>query len=385
MILLCLFLFAINFLLKGVYILCVPCVGSVLLRKKVNIDLNLMLLIGFAGWYVLAGMVFGAGLEFMPIMIPVAYLVGLNYGKTADEGDIVKVYLVLAWGMCAHVLLNFLYETVQHGGLYFGSVHVDFWSGSYSSVTGQLLNMTMFFPLLGYALIKRGKQLWIIPGLLAGLLYGVIAGSRSVLILLAAASLVSIITYIIVCKENRLKLLCLLLLGLVAVVTVGAILYQLNAFNIKTVWESSYLAKRFAYSQAKGEALFDTERWNTKAQYFSLIMRYPWGGSNMKEQVGLYAHDLWLDTWDYAGWGPTLLISVYMAGLVWRTLRFIKETQVVANKVLFMTYLAVLLMQLITEPILQGAPIFLMSACILDGMIARYLDSGTPEGQGGTA
>lgn len=360
-------------MLVGPYFLIPLFAVVVLLRKKVNITVDLFLLLFFALWYILCQLVTGRQMTLNVLMVPVAYYIGLRYDEQIDTADVVKVYQILAWGMCAHLLLNFFSEIITHRGLYFGAIHFDVWSGYYSAVTGQMLNLTMFLPLLSYMILTRKKMVWGILATAAAMLYGVIAGSRSILILFAANALVSTMVYIVTEKKNRVKILLIGALCVTGLTLLGYIMYTNNWLNVKTIWDSSYLAQRFSYSRMQGEGLFDTERWKVKWDYMQLMKEFPWGGKDIADQVGIYAHDLWMDTWDQAGLVPMLMIITYTVRLVWRFIKAIRQTPDSAVKVLLASYVVVFLMQIMAEPILQGAPIFVMSACLLDGMIAKML------------
>ena len=50
---------------------------------------------------------------------------------------------------------------------------------------------------------------------------------------------------------------------------------------------------------------------------------------------------------------------------------FIKKSQSLDVKVLFTPFLVVVLVQMMLEPILEGAPVFMLSLVMLDGLITN--------------
>lgn len=66
-----------------------------------------------------------------------------------------------------------------------------------------------------------------------------------------------------------------------------------------------------------------------------------------------------------------LLMAIYLIMLVKSMICFIKKSKSLDIKVLFIPFLIVVLMQMMLEPLLEGAPVFMLSLVMIDGLVTN--------------
>ena len=86
---------------------------------------------------------------------------------------------------------------------------------------------------------------------------------------------------------------------------------------------------------------------------------------------GDYAHDLILDTLNEGGIFSSVLLVAYLIMWIKSIVKFIRRSDSLDIKVLFIPFLTVSLIQMTLEPILDGAPVFMMCLVLLDGVITN--------------
>lgn len=366
-----LFLFGINFMLWGSAFLAIPFGVTLIKKKRIRVNITAVILVAFVVAYLIPEIAAGQRSTLRLSFLPLAFLLGYNYFDTIDKKDIVTSYIVIAIGMAAHVILSIVL-TMTHNGFKTGyvSVYTDIWSRTITTTTGLMSNYVLFLPLFVFALSKGGKYHAFIPFSLLGVVFGILTGNRSTLVLFIVATIVGVLISLF----NKQKRIAIIMIAMIAVLLLFVILaYQFNWFGIKSMYDNSYLAFRISFTKANDASLIDSGRWDAKGMYISKMLDYPWGGGALREEVGIYAHDIWLDTWSSGGWIAFTALVVYLAGYVYRMIRFILIVNDISIKILFASFSVVLFMQFFVEPVLNGAPWLFISATLFDGMIARYL------------
>ena len=372
-----LFLFGINFMLYGDTLLLVPFGVSVIKKKRIRVNITTFLLIAFVVAYLIPEFIIAQQPTYRLLFVPIAFLLGYNYYESVSEKDIVSCYLAVAFGMATHSILNFV-MTVAKTGFRFSNLSIfeDFWSRTTTTTTGMMSNFVLFLPLLIFAMVQRKKYYALIPVVALGVFMGVITGNRTTLFLFVVATVVGMIIVFV----NGQRKLGFALVAIIAGLLLFLLLaYLFNWFNLKSMYDNSYLVYRFNINRANGESLLETQRWDTKGMYISKMLDYPWGGGKLREVIGGYAHDIWLDTWSWGGCVAFIILIGYLALFIYRMIRFIRMAEELSTKVLFSGYLVIILIQYLIEPIIQGAPWLFISAALFDGMISRYLAQKTNE------
>lgn len=357
-------------MLWGSAFLAVPFGVFLVKQKRIRVNITAVILIVFVLVFMIPEIAAGQRPTYRLLFAPLAFLLGYNYFTSITEKDIVSCYLVIAIGMAVHVVLS-IALTVSRVGFKTGHIAIftDIWSRTATTTTGLMSNFVLFLPLFVFALAKRGRYYLLIPFSLLGIVFGVLTGNRSTLILFVVATVIGVLVSIIN-REYKIS-------GITIAVIVGLLLfvflsYSFNWFGIRAMYDNSYLAYRFNFNSENGDSLFQTGRWDTKSSYISKMLDYPWGGGGLHREVGSYAHDIWLDTWSSGGLPAFVLITVYLATFIYRMIKFIIYAEEVSTKILFASFLVIIMMQYFVEPILNGAPLLFISASLFDGMISQY-------------
>ena len=339
---LALLLFSMNFMLCGRYILLVAFAGQCIHKGKIRIDAKCCVLAAFSLIYSIVVFVTSGDAHIDVMILPFAYLFGMNLSMGCEDKNkfVSNIFVCLAIGMCFHVFLNCASEIVRNGGFDYGAVHYDFWSGSVSSSTGQMINYSFAAALLTFIIIIS--------------VVSVIVG---ILILALNAKT----------KKARISLTLVIIL-----LTIILLAIQYNVFGLSEIISNSYLFRRIDSSSPNSEGFFATERWQIKIEYLKKIIKYPWGGGNIRQAVGgIYAHDLLLDTLSEGGVFAFAMLMAYLVLWVKSTIKFVRGSNSLACRVLLIPYTVVAAIQMFLEPILEGAPIFMLSVVLLDGVVTN--------------
>lgn len=368
---LCLFLFGINFMLWGNAFLAIPFGMTLVKKKRIKVNITTVILIVFVVAYLIPEFASGQRATIRLIFLPIAFLLGYNYYDDIDEKDILTSYLVIAVGMATHVILSIVLTMSQNGiKTGYTAVYTDIWSRTITSTTGLMSNFVLFLPVFVFALSKGGKYYTFISFSLLGVLFSVMTGNRSTLVLFVVATIVGVLISLF-SKQRKSAFIMIVFIALLVMFVVLA--YQFNWLGIRGIYDNSYMSYRLSFNKANDASLLDSGRWEAKGMYISKMLDYPWGGGALREEVGIYAHDIWLDTWSSGGCIAFTALVIYLAGFIYRMIKFILAVNDISIKILFASFSVVLFMQFFVEPVLNGAPWLFISANLFDGMIAKYL------------
>lgn len=362
-------LFSVNFMLCEEYILVALFAYQCIKNKKIKIDTKFFILVLFSAVYLTILLITANRFNVQIAILPVAYLLGynLNIDKREPRTLVRSVLVCLSLGMCLHIFLNFCAEIIKYGGIKYGAVHYDIWSGNVSSSTGQMINFTFAAAILTYIIVKNKKHLFALLLIIPSLLFGVIVGSRTSIVI----SVISVLTGLIVlCFNVNTKKAKVSIAMIIALILFVVFALQFNIFGISDIIGKSYLMNRL--NLAKNNNMLDTERWQIKLEYIKKMFEHPWGGGSIRRLVNNnYAHDLLLDIYSEGGIMSFLLMVIYLIMLVKSMICFIKESKSLDIKVLFIPFLIVVLIQMMLEPILEGAPVFMLSLVMIDGLVTN--------------
>lgn len=309
------------------------------------------------------------------IVWPGAFLLG--YGLIRDSRDLetaVKRALILlglaALGMFIHYGLNML---VNLGAKAAGRNTMDFWSGERRAATGQAaiacIPVGWFMGRLFCANSWRERALPIL-GLAVVLYYNLTLSARFLLFLPLVLVAVGVLWTLITKVDRRKKKRVLLSIAVIAVAVL--VLYATNTWGIRDTVEDSLLFRRYEVSD--NMQLKEDSRWDRRAMYLKLMPRYLWGGNHIREAVGGYAHDLFLDTYDEAGVFALLAVIAIAFDAVAKLFRLLKHPGISQNTKLTVlcVYVAVGA-EFLAEPILPGVPWLLASFCLFHGAVTALL------------
>ena len=125
----------------------------------------------------------------------------------------------------------------------------------------------------------------------------------------------------------------------IILLTIILLAIQYNVFGLSEIISNSYLFRRIDSSSPNSEGFFATERWQIKIEYLKNIIKYPWGGGNIRQAVGgIYAHDLLLDTLSEGGVFAFAMLMAYLVLWVKSTIKFVRGSNSLACRVLLIPY-----------------------------------------------
>ena len=376
----CVFLAALDF--KGRYYYCIFIAFALFLlfpRQKLRVNWSSLFLLGLA----MAIMICDPNSReritnlIRPFTFFLTYTMGMSLLKEGwslreKEAMVMKVILILAGGACAHYVLNMVTNLDAQD-----RNTIDFWTKSVMSATRQACLACMMVGVVAATLYsdrKRGWK-WLAGAVLLVVIgYNLILAGRTLLVLMAGVLLLAGLRWGITKKRLTWKHLFLAALAIAGVV----VLYQQDAFGIRTLVESSNFYQRFNGKET--DWLLNSGRLERKRMYLDYLWDYPMGGSNILNMTGEYAHDLYLDTYDQAGVFSLIAVAAYICASLCRFFKIMKEPAVSFDlKQLLLCLYAVINIQFWLEPILLGVPWLLAAYCMMDGMVAYLLLSARAE------
>ena len=306
-------------------------------------------------------------------IFPVSYFIGYCFWGNNDSFDehiryTHGIIYIFAAGTLCHFLLNML---INAGVSDIGRDTIDFWTRNEMSATGQASLACFSIAVVSAFLFSNcGKVKRIIAVLVLAFIiaYNFILAGRTIFALLLIALAFAFFFRARVYKKKILKTLFIVLL----IVALLLFAYSRDIFGVRTAFESSNFYLRFngEYSQE----LDDDHRLEFKLYYLEHLFDYPFGGGNIRAQLGHSAHDLYFDLYDESGLFAFLGLVIYILASIRRWFRFTKckalsfETRLLVSCV----YLAVNI-QFWLEPITRGMPWLLAYYCLTDGLVSSVL------------
>ena len=307
---------------------------------------------------------------------PAAFLLGYGLVWTPNEesGAAQKranVLLTLAAvGFLTHLLLNIY---INWGNEATGRNTVDFWMNRTRAATGQAGLACV--PLAYFvAYLAKNRKFWKkVPAFLAVVVimyYNLTLGSRTLVLTLAVLLAVLLIVSFLRRKNEPGKRRGWL--AVAGVVLALILLYACNVWGIRDLIEESNLFIRLFENEEGG---LRTSRWEYKLEYIKRMPRYLFGGGHIYKELGAYAHDVLLDTYDEAG----ILAFAAVIALLWdgvaKLIRMlgIKRLNYETKITFVLLYVSVFLTFAI-EPIIAGEPWLLMTYCFFHGAVTGLIN-----------
>ena len=310
-------------------------------------------------------------------IFPMCYLMGLNFlnqGKTDCEDKdnrehILKTaFSILAIGAFIHYLLNM---AVNISSLSRNTT--DIWTGEVMLATGQaclaILAIGAFSATLFSEGLPRDKIISAV-GLIGVFVYNLVLAGRT-LIVLSAVILCVAFVYSVINSDLKRKIYVIVVTLLIIFLFVIA--YTQDLFGLREWVLGSNLSARFDIMQVNEDS-----RLSNKILYLSNMLDYPLGGGALRNYVGEYAHELYLDVYSDAGIFGYVSIILFVAFSSFNALRVIKNGNVSKNfKLLLICIFVSILIEFFLEPIIQGVPWMLCSFCFYSGLLknVRISDS----------
>ena len=294
-----------------------------------------------------------------PIM---AYLIGY-FMVDKKNSVLIKVISVLGIGFFIHGFLNL----ISSSNLTVSSRSAtNFWTGRPVTAT---LQSTYFIIAIGVSVYwlffyKKKYKFFGIVIIFCVLWNAMLTASRTPLFL---TGLMLIIGYAlkqlnIGDKKSMFIKMVKLFLGLGVITIILILLYHYNVFNIKAIFEKSYLGIRLAGIENE-TAMSRSESWSIALWG---ILKNPFGF-----KVNHYAHNLWLDFGMTSGVFPFLLLILYFVMIVDTLIKKIRNRVLgIRESTLIVLVYFCMCVSFMLEPILQGVPFLFFAFCIINGGVA---------------
>ncbi len=341
-----------------------------ILKKKIIIPkgINFFILIAFCIIFMVISSFKQEVTIFLLIGPIIMYYSGIIIIKTCKENNkddyIIKCIFAILVGLFIHAMLNF--------SINIGSERrntTDFWTGEIMSATlqGTLLTpmLSLFFFTIMFIKDKKAKTIMIICFVLA-LAYDMIIATRSVIIIAFITFIISLISYIIM--ENTIKNKFRIVSIIFMIFIIGIIMYNNNAFNIKSIIEESNLYSRVGKNETEES---DFSRLNAQIEGLKQIVEYPFGVPEDTTVAGMkYAHNMWIDIARQVGIIPFLLLILFFLFNIKSLIKIIINQKVTLKlKILLISEYVTFLFMFYIEPILQGIPVVFILFCLIMGFV----------------
>ena len=336
-------------------------------KNKILVNKNLIVLIGFSITYYVISMSYGIDVSKISIACVLSYYIGImivEISKTPEK-TIIKYTYSIAIGFFIHAMANYIINIgTQERNT------IDIWTKVARSATLQatMLTMLMGSSFFSFFILKNKLHRLIITiCIILSLLYNLVLGTRTLIIVSIVSFILSEITFIvfyikkgdIVLKNAKI---------LVKAIIIILVIYSSNFMGIREKIEDTKLLRRINKPYSTQEA--DSNRVETMILAFNNILDYSMGGNTEKVGDLKYIHNMWLDVANQAGIIPFTLLILFTSISLFYLIKTLKSQEFSAEFKIFLVgiYSAVLL-NMAVEPIIQGEPLFFIMFCNIVGMV----------------
>ena len=370
-----LFLLAINFLHLGQLLLPIICL-IIFIDSKLVFKVNNLLTFIILCLFGITFLCFSYRTGFystMGLCLPMAYYIGSNV-KNHDEESIKNVVYLLTFGMALHLVFNFIFEAFIDGINLFNSVnHYDVWIKDYIPTTALATNLIFILSLIYYiAFREKNKTIKTIGLVLFSIVifYNLALGRRTPLLMLGLCVTVSFVIDKTILNNKRIntsKILKIFGVCLLAIIIVVSI-YEFNIFNCKEFINNLGIVKKFV------QYGFDTGRLDIFFGALKLMPTHLWGNQEIHNILGIQVHDLWMDTFDYAGIIPFVLLIIHSIIFVLVFINLLKNRNISKDFKMFVVVLFfAVTIQLFLEPIMSGSSLFIIIVVLVEAILENKL------------
>ena len=365
-----LFLIGINIFHYGQLILPVICM-ILFADRKLQFYVKSPLTFVVLCLYAVSFYAFSHQLGFYSVMgfcLPMAYYIGSNL-KEVSEGNIRKVIYCIAFGMCAHLLLNFYYDyTVLGSELLLRNSHYDFWTRGYVAANTTSVNLIMIISAIYYILFFEKDRRLRITGIVlffAALSYDLALGKRMPIFIMVLCLVLCVLFDIVFVQKNKKFILVLVIpaLGLILLL----VLYFINFLGLKDIMDDIRLVIKIK------AGFFDFDRVKILLWALPYFPKYLWGGQKISSAIGIQIHELWLDVYDYAGLPSYILLMIYTFIYlrdIWNVLK--KASVSKPFKLLIVSFVFCAACVMLLEPVMTGSSLFLICVIMIGTMFSCF-------------
>lgn len=324
----------------------------------------------------MVGIMIGGSVLLATLMRPFYFILFFVLGKTISKDGNRKIclYMILAmaFGAAAHGIANFIMNYMEYGmSPHFRNLP-DIWTGEALAATGQGALFAPFAGVLFYGIFCTRKllsKMIFVAVLVCLCLYNMMTASRTVFVLLAISLVVCL--YIYMSQKRGDARVVIWLLG---IIIVGAVVYMFNLFGIKEFIEDTALTKRIDSMEG---SFFDSSRTDKMWHYITHMYQSPFGGRFIKEEYHFYAHNLFLDLYDEAGFLGLFFMLWFCIIILKKMWQFIKFKWVdMPFKIITIGMMLSIFLQMMAEPVLEGMPWMFAMFCVLSGIVEGLCEYG---------
>lgn len=360
-----------NFLNGFYYFIFLAFILLVIIQKKLY-SFSVMLYAFFAVSVLLSIIVWGGSVVaavkegFYGIM---CYFIGTSIFD--NRLPISKQFEKISYLICLSVFVHFLLNAIINFQSSIFRNTIDIWTRTNMSATGQAALGSLFLAVCVSKIITAPKiiqKLLYLGCVLVIIGYSLKLASRSNLILLFLVVIAALVFEMFSGNKKKFFGIVILLSGIFCVLIIA---YQYNLFGLRdAVMNSNFYLRFFDLNAA--EAMFEDTRFHHLELFIDNFGLSVFGGSNIRDLLGNYAHNIFLDGYD--AYGIICLISLILITVfsIIKLVAFMKNDRIshIAKSQVLCIYLA-LFFEMLSEPILQGLPIVFAVFCLINGMVER--------------
>ena len=201
------------------------------------------------------------------------------------------------------------------------------------------------------------------------MIYEVALGRRTPILILGLVMYAAIFFDYFINKNKNKIMRIIIIISIVCVASaigLRQILAQLNYENLEKVLQKASLLRKFYYFG------FESGRLNIFGKALKLAPHHMFGGKEISAIIEWDIHDLWFDTFDYAGIVPFIILALHSIMSIFVFVKFYKNKSISKEfKFLVSTLFGCIVFQMCIEPIMTGASIFLLCSVIVFALLER--------------
>lgn len=284
-----------------------------------------------------------------------------------SEKIVCLTIIVIAFGAFVHYVLNMFNNDLT-------SVDrntTDFWTKTVIAATGQAALAVMMTGVVIATIFSNSKTIYKILSIICLfiiLFYNLVLAGRTLFVITLVVASVALLFLVSKYKSKKTVFSVAIILLFIAIF--GILVYNFDFLGLKTYIENSNFYQRF-YGDAGGD-ITEEGRFDSKLAFLKYLLDYPFGGGNIKEIVGHFAHDIFLDTYDEASIFAFLFMLIFIISTIVEFIKVMKSKNIsYKTKSLILCLYIALYLEFMVEPIMIGMQWMFASFCVVHGAVVR--------------
>lgn len=307
----------------------------------------------------------------MGMFCPMAYYIGSNL-KDRSPKSIKTIIYIFTIGMATHVLLNAMSDYIRLGSAFLTSYsHHDIWTGESISATATGVNYTMIIGCIFYIIFYEKNKVYkysIISLFILMMAYNFILGRRTPVLMLVISLGIFVFGELFVFRSKSInpKIIKAGLIISVLILVLFILAFGFDAFGLIGNVTHIRLIDKFLWQGLDGKRI------ELFIKALKLAPYHLWGGQQISSILQIQVHDLWMDTFDFAGIITLILLIIYTVIVIKNIYGVIVNKKISKDfRLLIFNLFICILMQMLLEPVMTGSPIFLLCTIILATTLER--------------